>query len=105
MTALHIGTTAAGTAFTLPLEAQTVTQSVTGDYIPHCMFCGLPLRGAVYGPESPECPDARSSWGHVDFWASTPEQRDARFGPVAVKPAALARAVEVARAPQMGLGL
>lgn len=57
------------------------------DVRPICIFChqrftkeGLGLDAVV------PCPDPRTSWGHVEFWNSTREQREARFGPVPAKP-------------------
>lgn len=87
---------------------------MTEDVRPLCIFCHQRF---TYGPtpagpdflerrqSTTPCEDPRSTWGHVEFWGSTKEQRDARFGPPAVKPEAAPPAPEPERTPQMGFGL
>lgn len=83
---------------------------MTEDVRPRCIFCQQRYSLAP-GQETP-CTDPRTSWGHVEFWNSTAEQRDARFGPPATPPseadfaeARNAAEPEPAQAPQMGFGL
>lgn len=75
----------------------------TEDVRPLCIFCHQRYSLAA-GQETP-CPDPRTVWGHVELMTSTREQRDARFGPPAVRPDVATRAPEPVREPQMGFGL
>jgi hypothetical protein len=99
---------------------------MTEDVRPLCIFCHQRFTYATTepGPDFIErrcstepCPDERTSWGHVELWRSTKEQRDARFGPYAVKPTQAEHAASVAAltgkpvskepepAPQMGFAI
>lgn len=67
---------------------------MTEDVRPLCIFCHQ--RFSLAPGQETECPDPRTSWGHVELWRSTKEQRDARFGPPAVKPTPAEHAASVA---------
>lgn len=71
------------------------------DVRPRCIFCQQRFtyepagdRAAAEGekpiPRVPVgvCEDPRTKWGHVEMFNSTRQQREARFGPVPVKPTA-----------------
>lgn len=102
------------------------------DVRPICIFChqhfvydagDYRAEGGILATRTaPACDDPRTAafeGRHIEFWNSTREQRDARFGPPAVKPtpaehaagvAALSRRrvepePEPAAAPQMGFAL